>query len=134
MKPTLRIFDGSKFHYPDCTEEKSNHYLQIGENGIFFLHNSEGVFITSSAMGGILQYSTPFKDKNGKQIFDGDVIGDWDIVDEETIQSKLTVFYHEEYGQWMLDCSLKQDKSTYYALFKELQDFEYEVIGNIYTK
>lgn len=37
-------------------------------------------------------------------------------------------------GQWMLDCSSEQDKSTSYALFKEIEDFEYEIIGNIYEK
>lgn len=79
----------------------------------------------------LLQF-TGFKDKNDTEIYDGDIIGDWCEVDGKQEQSKLTVYFDTTLGQWMLDCSSKQDKSISYSLFKELQDFQYEVIGNIY--
>jgi len=79
----------------------------------------------------IMQY-TGFKDKNGKEIYDGDIIGDWTDVDGKMEQSKQTVYFDEMLGGWMLDNSLKQDRSLAYSLHAELQDFEYEIIGNIY--
>ena len=75
---------------------------------------------------------TGYKDKNANEIFEGDIIGDWTDVDGKMEQSKLTVYFDEMLGQWMLDNSSKQDKTISYSLFSELQDFEYEIIGNIY--
>jgi uncharacterized phage protein (TIGR01671 family) len=75
---------------------------------------------------------SPFKDKNEKEIYDGDIIGDWTEVDGKMIQSAMQVYFDEMLGQWMLDCSIKNDKSISYSLFQELKDFKYEILGNIY--
>ena len=66
------------------------------------------------------------------EIYAGDIIGDWTDVDGKMEQSKQTVYFDEMLGGWMLDNSLKQDRSLCYSLHSELQDFEYEIIGNIY--
>lgn len=36
---------------------------------------------------------TPFRDKNGKDIYENDLIGDWNEVDGQMVQSRLHVFF-----------------------------------------
>ena len=79
-----------------------------------------------------VQLFTNFYAKDDRYIYDGDIIGCWCEVDGEMKQSRQQVFYDTIRGCWMLDCSSKQDKSYSDPLSKELEDFEYEVLGNIF--
>ena len=75
---------------------------------------------------------TGHKDCDGKEIFDGDILGDWNECDGQMVLSNEVVYFDETLGSWMLDHSLKKDHSFATSLFENLNDFAYKVIGNIY--
>lgn len=106
-------------------------YHEIDTDGIgysYIFDNGKTTYVRADSVG---QF-TGFYDKNNKEIYDGDIIGDLVEVDGKMEQSRLTVYFDEMLGQWMLDISLKQDRTSSCSLFSELKDFEYEVLGNIY--
>lgn len=128
----FRVWDGKNINVLESLKEMANHILQIGTDGFWLYSFETGTLISSTETGGIIMQFTGFKDKNGKEIYEGDILGCWEDVDGKRVQSRMQVFFDEKLSQWMLDCSSEQDKSTSYALFKEIEDFEYEIIGNIY--
>lgn len=111
----------------------NNHDIGANQDIIINHNEDEGTgqeFIVSAGSIGMF---TGFHDKNGKKIFEGDILSDWTETDEGMVQSKMQVFWCESVGAWKLDNSYSQNKSSGDLLSDELAGFAYEVTGDVYS-
>lgn len=88
IEKKFRVWDGKKYHYPECDQDESNHFLQFGSNGVFFLHNSEGEFISGSKKAGIIEQLLGVDEMN-TNIYEGDIV-----------QHEITVENYDEDDEW----------------------------------
>lgn len=74
-----------------------------------------------------LMQSTGLKDKNGKEIFEGDILG---IETDEGILN-VNVFWDEKHALFMFESEIHNEKEVLAELVED-NTYPFEIIGNIY--
>ena len=119
MIPKFRAWDKttSKLHVVNgiYCDNKKIHY--IDDNRVRFV-GFDNV---------IIMQSTGLKDKNGKEIFEGDILAF--ETDDEVIN--VNVFWDEEHALFMFE-SKKYNEQEPLAELVENNTYPFEIIGNIY--
>lgn len=104
------------------------YYLKRRESTLIYDVVQEGCgnFVDPASVGQYVNRT----DKNGKKIFEGDVVQFYKEINGETFQGKYVVYYEDAYCAFMLR-DIEQ-KSYPIDLPVEKQCMDYEVIGNVY--
>lgn len=119
MIPKFRAWDkiDKELYLVDEINFNRGEFESIGD-GITFLRGADEVE---------LMQSTGLKDKNGKEIFEGDILCD-EGIEQESEFVYVTVSYRE--GMWVCD-QITDELCGYGGALNEFVS-DYSIIGNIY--
>lgn len=88
----------------------------------------DGITYMVSAEDLVLMQSTGLKDKNGKEIFDGDV---FEIEDEGEVLGNVKLTWDKERAVFMIE-GISVDVIVPFHEIVSDEDYSYRVVGNIY--
>lgn len=76
----------------------------------------------------VLMQSTRLKDKNGKEIFDGDIL---EIQDEGEVLGNAKLTWDNEQAVFMIEAISVDDIAPFHEILSD-ESYSYRVVGNVY--
>nr|WP_288932699.1 YopX family protein [uncultured Streptococcus sp.] len=122
MIPKFRAYDGGSLNRMYQPDE-----VMVGNGDIWIIDEDSvaGEWIVNNDIH--LMQSTGLKDKNGVEIFEGDILG---IETDEGILN-VNVFWDNKRALFMFESEIHNEKELL-AEFVEDNAYPFEIIGNIY--
>lgn len=123
MTPKFRAYDGSSLNRMYQPDE-----VMVGNGDIWIIDEDSvaGDWIVNNDLH--LMQSTGLKDKNGKEIFDGDVL---EIEDEGEVLGNAKLTWDNEQAVFMIEAISVDDIAPFHEIISD-ETYSYRVVGNVY--
>lgn len=123
MTPKFRAYDGSSLNRMYQPDE-----VMVGNGDIWIIDEDSvaGDWIVNNDLH--LMQSTGLKDKNGKEIFDGDVL---EIEDEGEVLGDAKLTWDNEQAVFMIEAISVDDIAPFHEIISD-ETYSYRVVGNVY--
>lgn len=123
MTPKFRAYDGSSLNRMYQPDE-----VMVGNGDIWIIDEDSvaGDWIVNNDLH--LMQSTGLKDKNGKEIFDGDVL---EIEDEGEVLGNAKLTWDNEQAVFMIEAISVDDIAPFNEIISD-ETYSYRVVGNVY--
>ncbi|MQQ29764.1 YopX family protein [Streptococcus mitis] len=123
MTPKFRAYDGGSLNRMYQPDE-----VMVGNGDIWIIDEDSvaGDWIVNNDLH--LMQSTGLKDKNGKEIFDGDVL---EIEDEGEVLGNAKLTWDNEQAVFMIEAISVDDIAPFHEIISD-ETYSYRVVGNVY--
>lgn len=123
MTPKFRAYDSgslSRMYQPD--------EVMVGNGDIWIIDEDSvaGEWIVNNDIH--LMQSTGLKDKNGREIFEGDVL---EIEDEGEVLGNAKLTWDNEQAVFMIEAKSVDDIAPFHEIISD-ETYSYRVVGNVY--